>query len=71
MTDYVIAVHPVAVPKPTAAAMLGMSVDSFERHAMTDIPCIRRGRLRLYPVAALEAWARDSAEQLFEGGAAS
>ena len=59
----VLAVQPVAVPKPTAAAMLGMSVDSFERYAQSDLPVIRRGRLRLYPVAALEAWATNNAER--------
>lgn len=61
-----ITIRPVAVPKPIAAAMLGMSVDSFERYAMADLRCIRRGRLRLYPVAELERWATENAERLLE-----
>ena len=64
MTD--LSIRPVAVPKPTAALMLGMSVDSFERYAMRDLRCIRRGRLRLYPVAVLERWASENAERLLE-----
>jgi hypothetical protein len=62
MPDYVLHVQPVAVPKPQAAAMLGVSVDSFERHIQPDLKVIRRGRLRLYPVAELERWAIESAE---------
>jgi hypothetical protein len=66
MSDYTLNVQPVAVPKATAAAMLGMSTDSFERYAMSSLPVIRRGRLRLYPVKALEAWAADSAQRDLE-----
>ena len=66
MTNYALTVQPVAVPKPTAAAMLGMSVDSFERHAQADIPVIRRGRMRLYPVAALERRATENAARALE-----
>ena len=47
----VLSVQPVAVPKPTAAAMLGVSIDSFERHIQPDLQVIRRGRLRLFAVA--------------------
>ena len=61
-----LSIRPIAVPKPTAAEMLGMSVDSFERYAMSDLRCIRRGRLRLYPVAELERWALENAERLLE-----
>ncbi|MGH2941333.1 MAG: hypothetical protein ACRDLN_00960 [Solirubrobacteraceae bacterium] len=64
MSDYVLAVRPIAVPKATAAVMLGMSVDSFERYVMADMLCIRRGRLRLYPVHELERWASENADRL-------
>ena len=70
MSQPVLSVQPVAVPKPIAAAMLGMSTDSFERYAQAAIPVIRRGRLRLYPVAALERWANENAERLFDKEAA-
>jgi len=60
----IIALQPIALAKPDAAAALGMSVDSFERYAMADLRCIRRGRLRLYPVRELERWADEQAEGL-------
>lgn len=58
--------QPIAVDRTTAAAMLGLgSVDSFERHVQPHVRCIRRGRLRLFPVAELERWADTNAEHLF------
>jgi hypothetical protein len=45
-----------------AAASLGVSVDSLSRHVLPDLRVIRRGRLRLVPVAELERWASEQAE---------
>ena len=59
-----LAVRPIALPKPEAAAAMGMSTDSFERYVMPHVRCIRRGRLRLFPVSELERWADANAEQL-------
>jgi hypothetical protein len=54
----------IALTREEAAASLGMkSVDSFERYVQPHISMIRRGRLRLVPVAELERWAMDSAER--------
>ena len=64
---FTLAVRPVALPKPEAAAALGMSVDSFERYVQADVRCIRRGRLRLYPTSELERWADANAERLLSG----
>jgi hypothetical protein len=61
-----IAVTPIALPKPLAAEALGMSVDSFERYVMADVRCIRRGRLRLYPVTELQRWADENAQRLID-----
>src|SRR5690242_16846380 len=69
MTDFSVAVHPIALPKPAAAAALGMSVDSFERYVQSDVRCIRRGRMRLYPVAELERWAAENAKRLLSEAA--
>jgi hypothetical protein len=44
---------------------LGMSLDSFERHVQPELRLIRRGKLRLVPVAELERWASESAESVF------
>jgi hypothetical protein len=63
MSDYLVTVRPVALTKPQAAAALGVSVDSFERHIQSDLKVIRRGRLRLFPVAELERWANAHAER--------
>jgi len=65
-----IAIRPIALSKPEAAAALSMSVDSFERHVMADVRCVRRGRLRLFPVAELERWANDNAERTLPGRSA-
>jgi len=46
-----IAIHPIALGKPEAAAALSMSVDSFERYVQSDLRVIRRGRLVLIAVA--------------------
>ena len=69
-SGFKVAVRPIALPKPQAAAALGMSVDSFERYVMADVRCVRRGRMRLFPVAELERWANDNAERLLGSDAA-
>lgn len=52
----------IALTREEAAAAIGVSLDSFERHVQPDIRMIRRGRLRLVPVAELERWAVEQAE---------
>jgi hypothetical protein len=59
----VIALPPVAVSREDAARALGMSVDSFERFVQPEVRLIRKGRLRLVPVAELERWAEANAER--------
>jgi len=68
-SEPLIAIRPIALSKPEAAAALGMSTDSFERYAQADLRVIRRGRLRLFPVAELERWANDNAERVFKEAA--
>jgi hypothetical protein len=52
----------LAVSKAEAAEMLGMSVDSFERHVLGELRTARprgpngEGRLRLIPVSELQNW---------------
>ena len=58
---------PVTVPPILlGASALAMSVDSFDRYVGADVGCVRRGSLRLYPVAELERWALANAEVLLE-----
>ena len=56
----------VALSREDAAAALGLSLDSFERHVQPDLRLIRRGRLRLVPVAELERWADEAAERTID-----
>jgi hypothetical protein len=37
-----------------------MSVDSFERHVQPEIRLVRRGKLRLVPVAELGRWVEEN-----------
>ena len=53
----------VALTREEAAAALGISLDSFERHVQPELRLIRRGRLRLVPVHELERWADGAAER--------
>jgi hypothetical protein len=54
-------VRRVTFTKREAAAALGISVDSFERHVQPELRVIRRGRMRLVPVHELERWAAENA----------
>ena len=58
------AVPRVTLSREEAAAALGVSLDSFERHVQADIRMIRRGRLRLVPVVELQRWADRFAESV-------
>ncbi len=58
-----ISTRPVAVTKPQAAELLGVSVDTFERHIQPDLLVIRRGRVRLFAVAEIERWAIEAGER--------
>ncbi|HEU4722002.1 MAG TPA: helix-turn-helix domain-containing protein [Gemmatimonadaceae bacterium] len=53
----------LALTREEAAVALGMSLNSFIRHVARDLPVVRRGRLRLYPVSGLERWVRENQEQ--------
>ena len=56
----------VTLTKPEAAAALGISVDSFERHVQPELRVIRRGRIRLVPMRELERWAAENAGFVFD-----
>jgi hypothetical protein len=51
----------LALCREEAAASLGMSLDSFERHVQPTLRLVRLGRLRLVPVRELERWLEDNA----------
>ena len=57
------AIPRVLLTRQEAAAALGMSLNSFERHVQPDLRLIRLGRMRLVPVEELRRWADDAAER--------
>ena len=56
----------LALRVPDAAAALGISVDSFERHVQPEIKLARCGSIRLIPIAELLAWLDRNAAYLGE-----
>jgi excisionase family DNA binding protein len=56
----------VALTRAEAAAVLGVSLDSFERHIQGELRLVRRGRLRLVPLRELERWLDANAARVLE-----
>jgi integrase len=46
----------LALTRQEAAAALGMSINSFERHVQPELRLVRRGKLRLIPLREIERW---------------
>ncbi len=46
----------LAYQRKEAAAVLGISVDTFDRHVRPELKCIYVGDTRLWPVKELERW---------------
>jgi hypothetical protein len=59
----------LGLTREEAAASLGMSLDSFERHVQPSIRMCRLGRIRLVPVRELERWLEDNAERTLDSAA--
>jgi hypothetical protein len=51
----------VGLRREAAAKALGVSEETFDRHVRPSLPVVRLGSVRVYPVAALEAWLLDQA----------
>lgn len=62
------AVPRVALTRAEAAASLGLSVNSFERHVQPHLRLIRPGKVRLVPVTELTRWVERNAEAVTAGG---
>lgn len=54
----------IALTIPEAAASLGVGLDFFNENIRPELRVIRRGSKRLIPVAELERWAAENAEQV-------
>jgi hypothetical protein len=59
----------LALNREEAAAALGMSLDSFERHVQPTVRLLRLGRMRLVPIAELERWLDQNAHRTLDGAA--
>ncbi len=53
----------LALSREEAAAAIGMSLDSFERHVQPTLRLIRLGRMRLVPISELGRWLDDNAQR--------
>ncbi len=60
--DGIAPVPRVTLTRTEAAAALGMSLDSFERHVQPELRLIRRGKLRLVALSELHRWAEQAGE---------
>src|SRR5690242_2163162 len=56
----------LALSKVDAANALGVSVDFFEDHVMSDLRIVRRGRRRLIPIGELHRWLETNAHRTLE-----
>jgi hypothetical protein len=59
----------LALTREEAAAAVGMSLDSFERHVQPSLALVRLGRMRLVPIGELERWLADHAHRTLDGAA--
>lgn len=50
------AVARLALTANEPAAALGVSRDFFDEHIAPELRCVRRGRMKLYPIAELQRW---------------
>jgi excisionase family DNA binding protein len=56
----------LALTRREAAEALGISLNSFERHVQPEVKVVRRGKLRLIPISALERWLEENAASIVE-----
>jgi excisionase family DNA binding protein len=56
-------VTPISVNRRDAARLLGVSLSTFRDQIQAELPVVRRGRIRLFPVAALNEWVERNAER--------
>ena len=66
MTKVSAQVPRLALTRAEAAASLGMSLRSFERHVQPHVRLIRRDKLRLVPVSELERWLSENSERVLD-----
>jgi hypothetical protein len=63
MSDELAPIPRLALTREEAAAALGMSLDSFERHVQPTLRLVRLGRIRLVPIRELDRWLGENASR--------
>jgi hypothetical protein len=58
----------LALTRQEAADAIGVSLNSFIRYVQPELPVVRRGALRLFPVKAIEEWLERNAGRPLERG---
>jgi hypothetical protein len=61
MSNKVAPIPRLALTRDEAAAAIGMSLDSFERHVQPTIRLVRLGRMRLVPIREIVRWLDENA----------
>jgi excisionase family DNA binding protein len=56
----------LALTREQAAAALGISLNSFERHVEPHLKLVRVGRRRIFPVRELERWLEQNAARTLD-----
>jgi hypothetical protein len=56
-----VSVSPILVDRQTAAAMMGMSLSTFDETVRPELRVVYVGKLRLIPVRELERWSERNA----------
>jgi hypothetical protein len=59
-------VRRLALRPEEAASALGVSRDHFDKYIAPEVRSVARGRIRLYPVAALEKWLDREAARIID-----
>lgn len=59
-------VPPLALTRGEAAEALGIGLTTFKEQVQPELRIVRRGKVRMIPVAELERWLADHAERLVD-----
>lgn len=57
----------LAVSREEAAALLSISVDTFERRVLPELRVVQLGRRQVFPVRELEAWLASKSARALRG----
>jgi hypothetical protein len=59
----------LALTRAEAAESLGVGITTFKTKIAPELPVVRRGKVRLYPVPELERWLDENAERVLDDAA--